>query len=109
MGPGSAAHHHSVSKTRVNALVVLRRVRGTGLSLIPRRRLAALWRGRRATWRWQSRTLYGRRALSSGRTLQSGRAEPVRQSRPGQRRRGLCRRLLRLADARRQAWRQIGS
>ena len=29
MGPGSAAHHHSASKTRVNALVVQRCVRGT--------------------------------------------------------------------------------
>jgi hypothetical protein len=33
-GPGSAAHHHSASKTRVNALMVkngaLRCVRGTG-------------------------------------------------------------------------------
>src|SRR5258708_33305343 len=29
MGPGSAAHHHSASKTRVNALLVLRSVRGT--------------------------------------------------------------------------------
>src|SRR6516225_4825056 len=29
VGPGSAAHHHSVSKTRVNALMVLRRVRDT--------------------------------------------------------------------------------
>jgi hypothetical protein len=29
MDPGSAAHHHSVSKTRVNALLVLRSVRGT--------------------------------------------------------------------------------
>jgi hypothetical protein len=34
MGPGSAAHHaanHSASKTRVNALMALRRIRGTGL------------------------------------------------------------------------------
>ena len=34
MDPGSAAHHtanHSASKTRVNALVALRRVRGTQL------------------------------------------------------------------------------
>jgi hypothetical protein len=98
-----------MSKTRVTALVVLRRVRGTGLSLIPRRRLAALWRGRSATRRRQPRTLHGRSALNGGRTLQSGRAEPVRQSRPGQRRGGLCLRLLRLADARRQARRQIGS
>jgi hypothetical protein len=32
MGPGSAAHHaasHSASKTRVNALVALRSIRGT--------------------------------------------------------------------------------
>jgi hypothetical protein len=29
MGPGSAAHHHSASKTRVNTLMVLRSVRGT--------------------------------------------------------------------------------
>jgi hypothetical protein len=29
MDPGSAAHHHSASKTRVNALMVLRCVRGT--------------------------------------------------------------------------------
>jgi hypothetical protein len=29
MDPGSAAHHHSASKTRVNALIVLRSVRGT--------------------------------------------------------------------------------
>src|SRR5882757_9417094 len=29
IGPGSAAHHHSASKTRVNALTVLRSVRGT--------------------------------------------------------------------------------
>jgi hypothetical protein len=29
MDPGSAAHHHSASKTRVNALLVLRSVRGT--------------------------------------------------------------------------------
>jgi hypothetical protein len=29
MGPGSAAHHHSASQTRVNALLVLRSVRGT--------------------------------------------------------------------------------
>jgi hypothetical protein len=29
MDPGSAAHHHSASKTRVNALMVLRSVRGT--------------------------------------------------------------------------------
>jgi hypothetical protein len=28
-GPGSAAHHHSASKTRVNALVALRRARET--------------------------------------------------------------------------------
>jgi hypothetical protein len=26
--PGSAAHHHSARKTRVNALLVLRRARG---------------------------------------------------------------------------------
>jgi hypothetical protein len=29
MDPGSAAHHHSASKTRVNALSVLRSIRGT--------------------------------------------------------------------------------
>jgi hypothetical protein len=29
MGPGSAAHRNSASKTRVNALMALRRVRGT--------------------------------------------------------------------------------
>ena len=29
MGPGSAAHRHSVSKTRVNALMALRSIRGT--------------------------------------------------------------------------------
>jgi hypothetical protein len=29
MDPGSAAHHHSASKTRVNALVVLRSIWGT--------------------------------------------------------------------------------
>src|ERR1700730_18614555 len=29
LGPGSAAHHHSASQTRVNALLVLRCVRGT--------------------------------------------------------------------------------
>jgi hypothetical protein len=32
MDPGSAAHHHSVSKTRVNALMVLRCVRGTQIN-----------------------------------------------------------------------------
>jgi hypothetical protein len=32
MGPGSAAHRHRVSKTRVNALMALRSVRGTMLS-----------------------------------------------------------------------------
>jgi hypothetical protein len=31
MDPGSAAHHHSASKTRVYALMVLRSVRGTPL------------------------------------------------------------------------------
>jgi hypothetical protein len=29
MDPGSAAHHHSASKTRVDALTVLRSIRGT--------------------------------------------------------------------------------
>ena len=29
MDPGPAAHHHSASKTRVNALTVLRSIRGT--------------------------------------------------------------------------------
>jgi hypothetical protein len=29
MDPGSAAHRHSVSKTRVNALMALRSIRGT--------------------------------------------------------------------------------
>ncbi len=29
MGPGSAAHRHSASKTRVNALMALRSIRGT--------------------------------------------------------------------------------
>ena len=29
MGPGLAAHRHSASKTRVNALIVLRSIRGT--------------------------------------------------------------------------------
>src|SRR5882724_2897325 len=29
MDPGSAAHHHNTSKARVNALVILRSVRGT--------------------------------------------------------------------------------
>src|SRR5713101_2775162 len=33
VGPGSAAHHHSASKTRVNALMVLRCVRGTSNTL----------------------------------------------------------------------------
>jgi hypothetical protein len=28
-GPGSAVHHHSASKTRVNALMVLHRIRDT--------------------------------------------------------------------------------
>jgi hypothetical protein len=28
-GPGSAVHHHSVAKTRVNALMALQRVRET--------------------------------------------------------------------------------
>jgi hypothetical protein len=31
MGPGSAAHRHSASKARVNALMALRRVPGTAL------------------------------------------------------------------------------
>ncbi len=31
-GPGSAAHHHSASKTRVNALMVLRCARDTSRS-----------------------------------------------------------------------------
>jgi hypothetical protein len=30
MDPGSAAHRHSASKTRVNALMALRSIRGTG-------------------------------------------------------------------------------
>jgi hypothetical protein len=29
MDPGSAAHRHSASKTRVNALMALRSIRGT--------------------------------------------------------------------------------
>jgi hypothetical protein len=32
MDPGTAAHHHSASKTRVNALMVLRGIRGTAES-----------------------------------------------------------------------------
>src|SRR5439155_15693054 len=35
MGPGSAAHHHSVSKTRVNALMAVRSVRGTETYSVP--------------------------------------------------------------------------
>jgi hypothetical protein len=30
LGPGSAVHHHSASKTRVNALMVLHRIREMG-------------------------------------------------------------------------------
>src|ERR1700732_4249022 len=46
MGPGSAAHHaarHSASKTRVNALMALRSIRGTRAGELkdPRRDLAA--------------------------------------------------------------------
>jgi len=37
--PGSAVHHHSASKTRVNALLVLHRIRGTA-PLLPERNLA---------------------------------------------------------------------
>ena len=50
------------------------------------RRLAPL---RRCSWpprRRRSRTLHGRRTLNAGRPLQSGHAEPVRQSRSCQRR-----------------------
>jgi hypothetical protein len=32
MDPGSAAHRHSASKTRVNALMALRSIRGTQTS-----------------------------------------------------------------------------
>jgi hypothetical protein len=31
MGPGLAAHRHSVSKTRVNALMALRSIRGANI------------------------------------------------------------------------------
>jgi hypothetical protein len=34
MDPGSAAHHHSVSKTRVSALTVLRSVRESGRNYV---------------------------------------------------------------------------
>jgi hypothetical protein len=35
MDPGTVAHHHSASKTRVNALLVLRSIRGTHDRAIP--------------------------------------------------------------------------
>jgi hypothetical protein len=43
MGPGSAAHRHSVSKTRVDALMALRRIRGTHPAKIP---LDSIWPAR---------------------------------------------------------------